>query len=580
MARKVEILDDRGQARQRLAIWAGSDMPHTIVTKELIDNELDVVSERKQPATKAIIEIGPNRIKLIDNGAGISTHIHEESGKTHLWLACAKMFTSSNYSGIQDSVGANGVGLTTANYTACRSAIVNFNGRSVKGYAFTDGYLNGTPESGISESGDLVENPLSYEEAYARFKPAYEHGFLTDITWDKVPNDVFQDGINIDWLINYARIRTAEINSGQITIRRYSDDEFTTLVKEYKWSKDEIAKSSVDENGNYIPDSEGFLYLPSWEEQVKAKNGTVLKDGPWHIAFFEDENVKIPPIVQGAPIKERFVVNQSIDIQDYSVRLSIPYTLKYLSTDYPPYTDQTKTDIRIPYSAIARAFERSGDVYQHFYKLAEKAYMAKVIKDSDARMFWPSLGPSEESELIIAEGFSAINGVKAQRDPNTQACIALRGKISNVWNMDMVKAMNSDIVKQILNVVLHNNYQRVIIATDADEAGYHISALLLALFHRFTNLISDEKLYYLHTPHYIFKKGKEIAWSDDANDCPAGWHTTTCKGLGSLTAAQTELFITNPETRTLQKIVSRDEKADWKELDDAFSYGGEKYIIE
>ena len=582
MAREIEILNDRGQARQRLNIWAGADMPHTIVSKELIDNEIDCINEKKQPATECIIEIGPNRMRLMDDGAGISTDIKEGTDKTHLWLAIAKMFTSSNYDGVADSIGANGVGFSTAVLTSHKATVLNFNpifeGRGsnrhevVKGYSFTDGYLNGTEESKVIESGDYVENAIPYEEALSRFKPYFKTGFFTDITWDKVPNEVFKDNIDIPWLVNYTKIRTAEINSGRVTFRVYEDNEFTKLKSEYKWSKNEAAKNSVDENGNYIPNEAGFTYLPSWEERVKKNNGELLREGPWYIAFFNSE-VKIPPIVQGAPIKERFNVNQTITIQDYDIRMSIPYTIKYLSTDYPPYQDQTKTDIRIPYSVIGRCFERSGDVYKHYYKEAEKAYMAKVISDSDSKMFWPSLGDASESELIIAEGYSAISGIKGQRDPMTQACIALRGKISNVWNLDMVKAMNSDIVKQILNAVLHNDYKRVVIATDADEDGNHISSLLIALFDRFTRIIDDGKLYYVHTPHYIFKKGKQIAWSDDAKDCPDGYHTTTCKGLGSLTAAQTKLFITNPETRTLQKIVTKNESEDWSALYHAFTYG-------
>lgn len=579
MAREIEILNDRGQARQRLNIWAGADMPHTIVVKELIDNEIDCINEKKQPATEVIIEIGPNRIKLMDDGAGISTDVKEGTDKTHLWLACAKMFTSSNYQGVSDSVGANGVGLTTANYTSHHSVIANFNGRTVKGYTFTDGYLDGTEESGVKESGDLVANPLSYKNANERFAPYFEHGFLTDFTFDKVPNEVFKDAIDIPWLVNYTKIRTAEINSGRVTMRVYEDNEFTKLKSEYKWSKNEAAKLCVADDGKYYPNEDGFTYLPSWDERVKSNDGEIIKEGPWTLAFFKDESVKIPPIVQGAPIKERFVVNQSIDIQDYSVRLSIPYSIKYISTEYPPYQDQTKTDIRLPYTVIGRSFEKAGDVYKHFYKEAEKAYMAKVISDSNSNMFWPSLGDDENSELIIAEGYSAISGIKAQRDPMTQACIALRGKISNVWNLDMVKAMNSDIIKQILNAVLHNNYKQIIIATDADADGSHISSLLIALFDRFTNIINNNKLYYVHTPHYIFKKGKDIQWSDDAKDCPSGYHVTTCKGLGSLTPAQTKLFITNPETRTLQRIVTNNETEDWSALDHAFSYGGENWII-
>ena len=565
MAREIELLGDREQARQRLSIWAGSIMPHTIVAKEVIDNALDVINERKQPATKCVIKISENRMRVMDNGTGLSTEIKEGTEFTHLWLACAKMFSSSNYGGVADSLGANGVGLTTANYTSHKSSIINFNGRTVKGYTFTDGYLDGAEESTVKESGDLVDNPLSYKIANEKFNPEYEHGFLVDLTWDKTPNEIFRDPLDLNWLVRYTKLRTGELNSGEVELYIYNDDGFKNEIKSYKWQRN---------------NSELENYVKSWDEKVEEYGAVVIKDGDYKIAMSTNPEMKIDSMIQGAPIKERFVINSSIEIQDYNVKVSVPYSIKYVSTEYPPYTDQTKCDIRLPYTAIGRAFEKSGDVYKHFYREAEKAYMSRVIKDSNQSMFWPSLGKPEESELIIAEGFSAISGVKAMRDPMTQACIALRGKISNVWNLDMVKAMNSDVVKQILNAVLHNNYKRIIIATDADDDGYHIASLLIALFNRFTNVINEGKLYYLHTPKYIFKKGKDIAWSDNFHDCPKGYSKITLKGLGSLTPSQTKMFITNPETRTLQQIVTGDENEAWNSLNDSFSLGGEKWIIQ
>lgn len=562
MAREIELLSDREQARMRLSIWAGSEMPQTIVAKELIDNEIDVVSEKGQPASKCIIKISKRRLKLMDNGTGISTEIKEGTGKTNLWLACAKMFSSSNYGGVSDSVGANGVGMTTANYTSHKFNVLNFNGRTVKGYSFTDGYLNGTEESGVKETGDLVENPLSYKEANEKFQPFFEHGFLVDVEWSPVPNEVFIDEVDIDWLIRYAKLRVGEINKGEVEIFVYDDDNFENEVKHYIWNKDKDSK----------------YYLQSWDEKVKENDGVILKEGPWSIGFFAEE-VKIDSIVQGAPIRPRYSTRTSIQIQDYSVTINLPITLKYLSEEYPPYTDQTKTDVRFPYTTIARLFEKSGEVYKHFYREAEKAYMARVIKDSDSNMFWPSLGKPEDSELIIAEGYSAISGIKAQRNPRTQACIALRGKILNTWNLDMQKAMRSDIVKQILNAVLYSNYKRIIIAVDADDDGGHIASLLIALFVKYTNVIQEGRLYYVNTPHYIFKKGNApIKWSDEAKDCPKGYHTTTLKGLGGMDAKQIKTFIINEETRHLQKIVFDGLKCE-KALDQAFSYGGEHWIL-
>lgn len=572
--RSVDLATNRFLARDRLPIFLGQDQPQTIAMKEIIDNEIDIVSDRKQPATKAIIYMSPNRLKVMDNGTGITPD--DEIGDTRrpsLFHACATMFSSSNYAdNSQDTIGANGVGMTLANYTSAKFSILNFNGRTVKGYSFTDGYLNGPESIETSEenpdfikelpSGDYVKNPLSYEEANNLFHPMFEHGFLIDVTWHETPNELFNDKANISWLINYAKVRCGEMTNGEIELHTFSDDNFTSNHNTYIWNKDKNSEN----------------YIKSWEEQVAENNAFLVKSGDFTFAFNKNE-MKIESICQSAPIVSRYKHSINIQIQDYSVSVEVPFTMKYLSSNYPKYTDQTKVAIRFPYTDVAKAFERSGEVYKYFYREAEKAYMAQVIKDSDSSMFWPCLGPSEEAELIIAEGYSAISGLKSQRDPITQACIALRGKILNCWNLDMVKAMRSDIVKQMLNAVLMNNYKRVIIAVDADPDGIgHIAPLLISLFYRFTNIIREGKLYYVHTPHYLFKKrGKEILWSDNAADCPEGYHVTTLKGLGSMTADEVGIFIMNDETRDLIQI--QDDPKAWEMLDEAFSYGGENWIL-
>lgn len=568
--KSLELASDRFLARDRMPIFLGQDMPQTIAMKEIIDNEIDIVSERGQKANKAIIYISPNRLKVMDNGTGISAEDDVE-GKPSIWHACATMFSSSNYSkNSQDTIGANGVGMTLANYTSAKFSILNFNGKNVKGYSFTDGYLNGdkdtekVPESISSlPSGDFVNNPLSFDEANALFEPFFGNGFLVDVTWHEsgTENSLFHDKADINWLINYAKIRCGEMTSGEIEIHTFEDNEFTKPKNTFIWNK--------DKNSEY--------YRPNWEEQVKEHGCELIKDGPWIFAFNINE-MKIDSICQSAPITSRYKHGLNIQIQDYNVAVEVPFSMRYLSDEYPNYTDQTKVSVRFPYSAVSRAFEKTGNVYKHFYREAEKAYMAKVIKDSDSNMFWPSLGDPRESELIIAEGYSAISGLKSQRDPMTQACIALRGKILNTWNLDMQKAMKAEIVKQILNAVIYTPYKKIIIATDEDTDGHHIAGLLLALFARFTNLIQDGKVYRVHSPLFLFKaRGKETLFSDKESDKPQGYTSHRNKGLGSLTAEEVHKFVMDPYTRELIPI-RWDEKS-YDMLDLAFSRGGEDWIL-
>ena len=600
-AREIELINDRDLARQRLAIFAGMDRPSTIVRKELIDNEIDVVSERGQRANECCIKLGPNRIVVMDNGSGISTKVKPGTDKTHLWLACAKMFSSSNYGGVSDSVGANGVGLTIANYTSRRFAIGLINRQNVEGYQFIDGYLAGSEEcqenvrmgGGLFDKvdmdladteGDMVKNPLSVEEGKRRFEPFYEIGFVVDATWfpsgtmqdsgeasEKKLKALFPDTADLSWLAHYVEARAGELKTGNVHMYVYGDDEFLTLRQEFHWTKD------AELNGQETPYGGKFEYAPSWREQVDRYGAVVIKNGPWQVALSTNPEMKVTSIVQGAPIEARTTHRCNIQIQDYSVAVEVPVSLHYLSTEYPAYQDQTKTNVRFPYNVVAAAFERAVDVYRHFYREAEKAYMAKVIADSDSSMFWPALGEPSESELIIAEGYSAISGLKSQRDPMTQACIALRGKILNCWNLDMQKAMRAKVVKQILNAAIYTPYKRIIIAVDEDYDGSHICSLLLALFGRFTNLIQEGKVYRIHSPHYLFKKrGAELRWSDEAKDCPNGYHVTTLKGLGGMTQEEIQRFIMNEDTRELIQIEW--DKDAWEALDHAFSDGGESWI--
>lgn len=585
--REIELINDRDLARKRLPIFAGQTIPSTVVRKEIIDNTIDVVGERGQRADECVIRVSPNRLWVMDNGSGISTSKKEGMDVTHLWLACAKMFSSSNYGGVSDSVGANGVGLTIANYTSKLFRITLFNRKNVEYYQFMDGFLTGTQEcldnvnqhpelfddtdkAMALEEGDCVSNPISVEEGTKLFHPMYEIGFMVDVTWfpNEKRRELFPDEADLRWLEDYTAKRVGELASGKVTFERYSSDE----MDEHSL----LSRKVLGKN----PDEIGVTYVPSWKELCEQSGAAMFKEGPWTIALSKNSLSHVNPVVQGAPVKHQETYGAYIEIQEYRVRVQVPVTFQYVSKDYPPYQDQTKTEVRFPSAEASRAFQRSGEIYQYFYREAEKAYMAKVIKDSgqDNSMFWPALGDPSEAELIIAEGYSAISGLKSQRNPKTQACIALRGKFLNTWNLDVQKAMRSEVVKQILDQIINVPYKAVIIACDEDSDGSHIRALLLALIARFTNLIQQGKVFFTHTPHYIFKKrGQDIRWSDDARDCPAGWHTTTLKGLGGLEASEVEKFIMNHETRELVNV-QWDDKA-WKSLDDAFTYGCEGWIV-
>lgn len=591
--RKVVKASSRSIIRNRLAQFAGSDMPHTIAYKEIIDNAIDVINERSSvaTATEATIKLSKNRLQVMDNGLGLSTELSSDGENTHMFLSVGVLYTSSNYDGVEESVGANGAGSKIFCLTSHKCSVINFNGRNVRGYNFTNGIVNGykvkdgkvtdepncdssnfeTNEEAINAEpyGDHVSIPYQKQEAIKLFNPPYQSGYMLDGRFKPVGDPeqtVYDDEVDINWLVNYTEKRVGEVSNPkgcEIYLNVYDNDDFieNENTRKFHYSKDKNSDS----------------YVMSWHEQVAECGAEVVKSGDFEIAYC-DTKMEVTSIVQGAPIKPRFKTNLSIVIGEYQLSFAVPYSLYYKSTAYPKYTGQDKIDIRIPYTEIGNGFPKATRVYNYFYKLAEKEYLAGIIAQASSGSYYPALD-EEGVEIIFAEGASAITATKSKRNPHKQACMGLRGKFLNVWNLSKVKAMNSDVVKQILNVLNSINFERIVIATDADPDGYHITMLILGVIYRFRpDLLEAGKVYYVHTPYYIFdKRGEPIQWSDNKEDCPRGYHLKICKGLGSLKPDEIEKFVINPETRDLWQF-ELDDMAE-ESLDLALSYGGKEWIV-
>lgn len=616
-ASQIQVLEGLEPVRKRPGMYIGStgiEGLHHMV-KEIADNAVDeVIAGVASHVTVTLLTDGG--ITVSDDGRGIPVEKHPKTGKSTLETVLTVLHAGGKFGsgGYKVSSGLHGVGSSVVN--ALSTKLVAEVGRD--GDLWRQTYEKGNPTSQVVKAGKAP-------------------GTGTTITFYPDP-DIFESvDVSYDWVVDYLR-HQAYLTKGlkaTVTDERsgrtygfYFEGGIQSYVRHLNAGK-EVVDDEVFYVDKQINDSVvevAIQYNEGFTETTMAfANNVYNPEGGMHLTGFK---TALTRVLNDYARKNNLLKEKEENLTGDDCREGLTTVILVKLPD-PQFEGQTKNKLGNPevrgyveqvmgewfayyleeHPAVARKIIGKGLLAARARKAARAARDNIIRKGALEGSGLPgkladcsSKNPSD-SELYIVEGDSAGGSAKSGRDSKTQAILPLRGKVLNVERARLDKMLaNNEIVTLIkaLGVGIEDQfdlgglrYGRIIIMTDADVDGSHISTLLLTFFFRHMRPIIERGHLYLAKPPLfeLVKPGRKssmfiydetqldevlseaIKSKDKTADTPAdvdekyklaGFvEQKRYKGLGEMNAEQLWDTTMNPENRVLVQVKLEDaEKAD------------------
>ena len=598
-ASSIQALEGIEHVRLRPSMYIGDvgvrGLHHLVY--EVVDNSIDEALAGYCDTISVTIHEG-NGISVRDNGRGIPVDFHEKEQKSALEVVMTKIGAGGKFDkdSYKVSGGLHGVGVSCVNaLSTSLIATVQRDGKIYQQKYSQGKALENVQEIGTSEitgtevffqPDESIFNELvyNYDTLAARLR---ELAFLNK-------------GITITLTDERVKEENGEFKSETF----YSEGGLKEFVEFIDGNREGIMDVIFMEGErDDIPVEVAMRYNTSFNENLHSYvNNINTHEGGTHLAGFRralTRTLKKYADELGIPQKEKVEVTGD----DFREGLTAVISVKVME---PQFEGQTKT--KLGNSEVSGAVDKIvGEMLSNFLEEnpnEAKQIVQKVVLAAKARQAAKKaremvqrkspLGGSglpgkladcsskdpSISEIFLVEGDSAGGTAKGGRDRNFQAILPLRGKILNVEKSMLHKVYDNDEIKNIytaLGVSVGTEedskalnlsklrYHKIVIMTDADIDGSHISTLILTFFFRYMKeLIENGYVYIASPPLYLLKRGnkKLYAWNDKEREeltkelsaDGRGVEIQRYKGLGEMNAEQLWETTLNPENRILKQV--------------------------
>jgi len=601
-ADNIQVLEGLEAVRKRPAMYIGDIGPKGLhhLVYEVVDNSIDeALAGHCKNINVFILE--DNSIRVEDDGRGIPVGMHEKEGRSALEVVMTVLHAGGKFDkdSYKVSGGLHGVGVSCVNALSTHlTADVFRDGRSYRQEFQIGKPMYPVKETGLSDKRGTTVTFTPDASIFTHTVYSYEtlSGRLRELSF-------LNKGINI----SLTDLRESDENG----VFRHDLFHSEGGLKEFVTYLDKSREALITEPiyletvKTDIPVEVAMTYNTSYSENVHSYvNNINTHEGGTHLAGFRRALTRtLKSYAEKSGMLEK--VKFEISGDDFREGITAVISVK---VHEPQFEGQTKT--KLGNNEVAGAVDQAvGEMLQNYLEEHPKdarTIVNKVILAATARhaarkaremvqrkgeMHSTSL-PGKLSdcsernpaacEIYLVEGDSAGGTAKQGRDRKFQAILPLRGKILNVEKALLYKILENEEIKTIftalgLSIGTEDDskalnldrlrYHKVIIMTDADVDGSHITTLLLTLFFRYMKELVEKGHVYIATPPlYLVKKGKDqiYSWTEAERDVAIkslageGKETNVAvqryKGLGEMNADQLWETTMNPETRTLRKV--------------------------